>query len=71
VHTKSGQVLAGLLAEQTPGSVTLVGANNERTTQARARIESIEESSVSLMPENLLKELKPQELRDLFRFLQQ
>ncbi len=28
------------------------------------------ESPVSLMPENILKELKPQELRDLFSYLQ-
>jgi putative membrane-bound dehydrogenase-like protein len=71
VHTKDGRVLTGLLAEQTPGSVTLLGANSERTTIARGRIESIEESSVSLMPDNLYKALKPQELRDLFRYLQQ
>jgi putative membrane-bound dehydrogenase-like protein len=71
VHTKAGQVLTGLLAEQTPGSVTLLGANGERTTLARSRIESMEESPASLMPENLLKELKPQEVRDLFRYLEQ
>ena len=34
------------------------------------RIESLEESAVSLMPEGLLKDLKPQQLRDLFTFLQ-
>ena len=51
-------------------SVTLVNAKNERTAVARDRIESMEESPVSLMPENLLKELKSQELRDLFSYLQ-
>jgi putative membrane-bound dehydrogenase-like protein len=71
VHTKTGQVLSGLLAEQTAGSITLLGANNERTTLPRSRIELIEESPVSLMPENLLKDLKPQEVRDLFSYLQQ
>ena len=34
------------------------------------KIESIQESPVSLMPENLYKELKPQELRDLFSYLE-
>ena len=62
--------MAGLIAEQNPGSITLLGANNERTMIARDKIEAIEESPVSLMPENLLKELKPQELRDLFSYLQ-
>jgi putative membrane-bound dehydrogenase-like protein len=71
VETKDGRVLTGLLAEQTAGQVTLVMANNERKTVARDRIESIRESPTSLMPENILKALKPQELRDLFRYLQQ
>jgi putative heme-binding domain-containing protein len=69
--TVDGRVLTGLIAEQTPGGVTLLRAGNERTTVARDRIESLEESPVSLMPENLLKDVKPQELRDLFGFLQQ
>ncbi len=63
-------MLSGLLVEQTPGSVTLLSAKNERTTIARDTIESLAESAASLMPENLLKELKPQELRDLFGYLQ-
>jgi hypothetical protein len=37
---------------------------------ARAKIESIQESPVSLMPENLLRDFKSQELRDLFSYLQ-
>ncbi len=70
VRTTDGRVLTGLLAEQTPGAVTVLSAKNERTRVPRDRIEAVEESPVSLMPENLLKELKPQELRDLFRYLQ-
>jgi putative heme-binding domain-containing protein len=71
VHLRDGRVLTGLIGEQTAGSITLVNAKNERTTIARDRIEALTESPVSLMPENLLKDLKPQELRDLFRYLQQ
>jgi putative heme-binding domain-containing protein len=70
VRTTDGRVLTGLLAEQTPGAVTVLSARNERARVSRDRIESVEESPVSLMPENILKELKPQELRDLFRYLQ-
>jgi putative membrane-bound dehydrogenase-like protein len=70
VRTTDGRVLAGLLAEQTPGAVTLLSAKNERTRVPRDRVETIEESPVSLMPENILRELKPQELRDLFSYLQ-
>jgi putative membrane-bound dehydrogenase-like protein len=70
VQTKDGRLLSGLLVEQTPGSVTLLDDKNQRKKVARDRIESIQESPVSLMPDNLLKDLKPQELRDLFSYLQ-
>jgi putative membrane-bound dehydrogenase-like protein len=70
VTTRDGRVLTGLVAEQTAESVTLVDAKNQRTTVPRERIDSIRESPTSLMPEGLLKDLKPQELRDLFGYLQ-
>ncbi len=70
VQTTDGRILTGLMVEQTPGSITLVGAKNERTTIAREKIESIQESPVSLMPENLLRPLQPQEVRDLFAYFQ-
>jgi putative heme-binding domain-containing protein len=70
VVTTDGRSLTGLIAEQTANAITLLDAKNQRTKVARDRIESIQESPVSLMPENLLKDLKPQELRDLFSYLQ-
>ena len=65
-----GRVLNGLLVDQTPAKLTLVNAKNERTTVLRDEIDELKESPVSLMPENLLKQLKPQEIRDLFAYLQ-
>jgi putative heme-binding domain-containing protein len=70
VQTTDGRVLTGLIADQSPSSVTLLGAKNERTVIERDKIESLNESPTSLMPENLLSELKPQEVRDLFSYLQ-
>jgi putative membrane-bound dehydrogenase-like protein len=70
LRTTDGRTLTGLIAEQAPGAVTLLDGKNQRTIVRRDRIESIEESPVSLMPEGLLKELRPQELRDLFSYLQ-
>jgi putative heme-binding domain-containing protein len=70
VQTTDGRTLTGILAEQTAGGITLVDARNERTTVARDKIEELRELPVSLMPENLLKDLKPEELRDLFAYLQ-
>jgi putative heme-binding domain-containing protein len=70
VQTTDGRFLTGLIAEQTANAVTLVDGKNQRTKIARDKIESMQESPVSLMPENILKDLKPQELRDLFSYLQ-
>jgi putative heme-binding domain-containing protein len=70
VETTDGRVLTGLIAEQTPASITLLAVNNERTVLSRDKIKSLQELPVSLMPENLLQALNPQELRDLFSYLQ-
>jgi putative heme-binding domain-containing protein len=70
VHTADGRVLTGLIADQNANTVTLLGAKNERTPIPRDSIALMVESPVSLMPENLLKELKPDEVRDLFTYLQ-
>jgi putative membrane-bound dehydrogenase-like protein len=69
VETKSGRVLTGLIATQNAAEIILLDAKNKRTPIARNRIEVIRESPVSLMPEKILDQLKPQELRDLFAYL--
>src|SRR5439155_22120931 len=70
VSTTSGAVLTGLLADQDSASVTLLDAKGERTKIPRDRIEEIKESPVSLMPEDQWKEWTPEQVRDLFRYLQ-
>jgi putative heme-binding domain-containing protein len=70
VETTDGRFFTGLIAEQTPASIMLLAVNNERTVLSRDKIKSLQELPVSLMPENLLQPLKPQELRDLFSYLQ-
>jgi putative heme-binding domain-containing protein len=68
--TTSGRVVHGVLAAQDGASVTLLDAQGKRTTLPRDSIEELRELSTSIMPENLLKQLRPQEVRDLFRYLQ-
>ena len=68
--TKDGRVLTGLLVEQNAGGVTLLAAKAEKLTIAASNLDELRESESSLMPENVLKKLTPQELRDLFAFLQ-
>lgn len=69
--TKSGLTVTGLLLEEDAGSVTLVDAKGQKTRLLRDQLDELAESPVSLMPERLLEQLSPQELRDLFRYLRQ
>jgi putative heme-binding domain-containing protein len=68
--TTDGRVVAGLLAARDGAGVTLVDAQGRRTTLPRDEIEELRELSTSMMPEGLLKPLSPQEVRNLFRYLQ-
>ncbi len=70
VVTDSGRVLTGLLAEQDGAAITILDAQNVRIKLSRDEVESIEEAQASLMPERLLDNLTPQEIRDLFAYLQ-
>jgi putative membrane-bound dehydrogenase-like protein len=65
-----GRVLTGLVTESSPQQLTLVDAKNQKTTLAREEIEQMQPSDQSLMPERLLEPLAPQEVRDLFRYLE-
>ena len=69
-RTDSGSIHTGLLADQDGASITILDAENRRTRISRDALEELRESSVSLMPERLLEPLTPQQLRDLFAFLQ-
>ncbi|HUQ70972.1 MAG TPA: c-type cytochrome, partial [Planctomycetaceae bacterium] len=70
VETADGRVLTGLAVSRDDAGVTLVDAKNQRTTVAAADIAALRESEISLMPDDLYRQLKPQELRDLFAYLQ-
>jgi putative membrane-bound dehydrogenase-like protein len=70
VSTKGGRVHSGLILEQTAGAIVLCNSKGERTTVARSEIQDVKESEVSLMPESLYKEFRPDQLRDLFSYLE-
>jgi putative membrane-bound dehydrogenase-like protein len=70
LQTVDGRVVSGLIAGRTDAAVTLRTAQQQVVTVPTSDIEQLEVSAVSLMPENLLKELSPQQLRDLFAYLQ-
>ena len=70
IHTRDGRVLTGLPVSRDESGVTLVNARNEATTIAMAEIDELQDSPVSIMPADLYRQLSPQELRDLFSYLQ-
>ena len=70
VVTKDGRIITGLPTAQNEAGVTLVNAKNEPVVIPNAEIDELHESPVSIMPADLYRQLKPQELRDLFAWLQ-
>ncbi|EGF25117.1 hypothetical protein RBWH47_04672 [Rhodopirellula baltica WH47] len=69
--TADGQVLSGLLENQTPETVTMRTAEGNAVRVDRDDIESLQASPVSLMPENILDALSTEDVRDLLAYLQQ
>jgi len=70
IRTADGRVLTGMPISSDDSAVTLRDAQNKPTTVLAAEIEEMHESPVSMMPANLYRQLSPQELRDLFTYLQ-
>lgn len=63
------RILTGLLVEDSPQRVVLKVQGGKLETIARGDIQQMKVSELSLMPENLEKQLQPQEIIDLFSFL--
>jgi putative heme-binding domain-containing protein len=69
VFTKSGRSVTGLVTEDSSRRVVLKTQGGKLETVARDDVDEISASSVSLMPEGVENQLKPQEIADLFAFL--
>jgi putative heme-binding domain-containing protein len=69
VLTKKGQAVTGLLVEDNAQRVVLKMQGGKLETFPRADIEEVAISKLSMMPEDIEKQLKPQELADLFAYL--
>ena len=66
-----GRLLVGLLSSESKTSVELLDAENKRHALNRNDIDTLKESTKSLMPEGFEKQMKPQEFGDLLEFLAQ
>jgi putative membrane-bound dehydrogenase-like protein len=64
-----GRVVIGLVASETPTSITLRRAENQQETVLRGNIEQLASTGLSLMPEGFEKKLTPQDLADLIALL--
>jgi putative heme-binding domain-containing protein len=69
VDTKDGRTLTGIIAAQDKATVTLKLSDAQQVRLAREQIEELRASPISIMPEDVLKELKDQQIRDLFAYL--
>ncbi len=67
--TKSGRALTGLLVEDSPQRVVLKVEGGNEEIIPRDDAGTLERSEVSMMPEDLEKTLKEDELRDLIAYL--
>lgn len=68
LETQDGRSITGLLKEQNDQAVTIL-TQNETLTLPRREIASLEQSELSMMPEDLLGQLTDQEVRDLIYYL--
>ena len=69
VATADGRVLTGLLAEDSPRRIVLKIQGGKAEVIPRADVDEIKTSPLSLMPEDIEKQLSDREWADLFGFL--
>jgi putative membrane-bound dehydrogenase-like protein len=69
VITTDGRILTGLPVEETDQRIVLTVQGGKREIIPRGEIELFKVNKLSMMPEQLEKQLKPDELADLFAYL--
>jgi putative heme-binding domain-containing protein len=67
--TKDGLTLTGVLTSETGNSVTLVGPDGRSHVVLRTDLEELISTGKSAMPEGLEKDLRPQDLADIFEYV--
>lgn len=69
VVTNGGRVLNGLLVEDSPARIVLKVQGGKQEVIPRSDIDEFKVSEISLMPEQLEKQLSQQEIIDLFAYI--
>jgi putative heme-binding domain-containing protein len=70
VATKSGLVVTGILASETSTGLTILSADGKKHDLLRSDVDELAATGKSLMPEGMERDLPPQDVADLFSFLQ-
>jgi len=68
ITMNDGRVLSGVVGQQNERTLTLLTAKDPLTLD-RSEIEEITPTNLSLMPDGLLQNLTPEQVRDLFAYL--
>src|SRR5207244_4259928 len=69
VVTNRGQTIAGLVVEDSPQRIVLKTQGGKIETIPRGDVDQVLHSKLSYMPEDVEKQLQPQEIADLFAYL--
>jgi putative heme-binding domain-containing protein len=69
VETKDERSLTGFIVERNDHLVILRGLDGRNVPLARTNVSELKTSGTSLMPEGLLDQMTPQQVRDLFAYL--
>ena len=69
VLTKDGQILDGIITEETSSQITLMQPERKIVPVLRTEIDEIQSRGVSLMPEGLEKKIDHQQMADLISFI--
>ena len=62
--------VSGIMADETPGSITLRAAGGREETLLRSDLKNLRSSGLSIMPEGFEKSFQPQDMADLLALLQ-
>jgi len=69
VYTIEGNLLTGIIAEETPTSITLRRAEGVEETVLRQQVEQLTATGLSLMPEGVEDTIPPAQMADLLAYI--
>ncbi len=69
VLTSDGRTLDGLIAEETADKIVIRAQNDARHVIARAEIDELKPTGMSMMPEGLESQIDPQAMADLIAYI--